>query len=534
MKVIALGGIEENGKNCYIVETKEDLVIIDMGSKKYDNVSLGVDTVVNDLEYLISKKDKIRGVLVSHTHHQHMGGIEYLIKEIQVPIYGSKYTIEYLKNDVKYQNYQILNEHRPLKLGNLTVENFKLSHSVFGHLGFLIAQGKEAVVYATDYNFNQSAKKSTRTDIEKIIKLKNHYNIKLLLTEAKFADHHGVASGDLSFLPAFNRLTENLQGKLFITLYSDNISGMTNIIKIAAKHKKKIVIIGKKLLTYVNVSKKLGYIDHVSDTFIKVNDIDRYAPSEVIVIVSGDFLEPFETLESLAKKHHPITTIMAKDTVMIASEPSDEIEGIVQQKLDQVSRTHCYITHLKVDVSDHAHEEDIKMMLNFFEPEYIIPINAEYRKLKKIQEIAKNLSYKEDKVKLISNGDVVDIDQNVNIIDTVKTESKLVNKDSKETVAPMLLFDRENLTQEGYVLITLIVDKKNKKLVQDPEVLSGGLMSFDDDENLISKCVEIVKKELKDQPLNDNLSKVKNKVKRFLNNKIGKSPVILTVKIEVK
>lgn len=534
MKIIALGGIEENGKNCYLLETENDLIILDMGSKKYDNISLGVDTVINDLSYLVEKKDKIRGVLISHPHQDHIGGIEYLIKEIQVPIYGSRYTIEYLKGEIKYNQYKILSEDKNIKLGNLIVENFKLSHSVFGHLGYLIAENKEAVVYATDYNFNQSAKKSTRTDVEKIIKLKNQYQIKVLLTEAKYADHNGVASGDLSFLPAFNRLTENLQGKLFITLYSNNISGMTNVIKVAEKHKKKIVIVGKKLLTYVNVSKRLGYIDHVSDMFIKINDISRYNDNEVIVIVAGDFLEPFQTLEKLSKKNHPITTITSKDTVMIASEPQDEVEGVVQTILDQVSRTHCKITHLKVDVSDHAHEEDIKMMLNFFGPEYIIPINAEFRKLKKIQEIAKNLSYKEDKVKLISNGDVIDVNQNVTIIDKIKTESKLVNKESKETVAPMLLYDRETLTEEGYVLITLVVSKNSKKLIQDPEVLSGGLMSFDDDENLITKCVEMVKKELKDQPINDNLIKIKNKIKRFLNNKIGKSPVILTVKIEVK
>ncbi len=167
MKIIALGGLEENGKNCYIIETKDDIIVIDIGSKKYDNLSLGVDTVVNDISYLVKNKKKVRGILISHSHHDHIGGIEYLINEIKVPVYGSEYTIEYLKRDIKYNQYKMLDESKSIKLGNLIVENFKLSHSVFGHLGFLIAKNKEAIVYASDYNFNQSAKESTRTDIEK-------------------------------------------------------------------------------------------------------------------------------------------------------------------------------------------------------------------------------------------------------------------------------------------------------------------------------------------------------------------------------
>ncbi len=535
IKLMALGGVEESGKNSYIIESEKDIIIIDKGSKKFDNLTLGVDTVINSIDYLVKNKDKIRGILISHSHSDNAGGLEYLIKKIPVTIYGSDYTIEFLKNEMKYDKFSVIKPNENFKLGDFVVENFNLSHSVFGHLGFLIALKNDAIVYTTDYNFKQTSKESTRTDVNKIINLKNKYNIKVLLTESKNINKSGVASGDLSFMPKFKRLAENIEGKLFISLYANNISGMVNIIDVAEEYKKKIVIIGKELLTYVNVSKKLGYIDHKTDMFIKIKDISKYKDNQIIVVVSGEYMEPFETLVQLSQKNHPITTIGENDTVMIASEAHDEIEGMVQKTLDKISRTKCTIKHLSVDIPAHAHQEDVKMMINLFEPQYIVPINGEYRKLKKTQQVAQEIGYSEDKVKIISNGDLLKLDdKSLNIIDKIKVEAKLINNDSKETINPLLLHDREAITQEGYVLITLVVDKKSKRLVQDPEILSGGLMSFDNDEPLIEKCVEIVKKELKGTLASEGLIKSKNKIKRLLSNKIGKMPVILTVKIEVK
>lgn len=534
-KLIALGGLEENGKNTYLIEDEESIIVLDIGSKKFDNSNLGVDTVVNDIEYLKKNKEKVKAVFISHSHMDQMGGLEKLLEEIKVPVYGSNYTLEFLKNEIKYNQFKEIKYDQTVSIGNFKIESFSLSHSVFGHLGFCISKDKEAIIYATDYNFNQSRNLNTRTDIEKILNLKNKYKIKLLLTESINSIKQGVASGDFSFIAPFQRIAENTKGKLFISLYSQNVAGMLNIINIAEKYKKKIVIIGKDLLTYVNVSKRLGYIEHYNDMFIKIKDINKYPAKDVIVVVSGDFLEPFETLEQLSKPNHPITTIKEEDIVLIASEPFDEIEGTVQKLLDKISRTNCKIKHLNVTVPSHAHEEDIKMMINLFDPEYIVPIKGEYRKLKKVEEIALSLGYSSEKIKLIVNGDVLNISKNgINIEDYIKVNSTLLNNNSKEEIDPLLLYDRETITEEGYVLISLIVDKKSQKLVQEPEVLSGGLMSFNNEKALIDKCIDITTKELKEKVSNDKVIKVKNKIKRFLNTKIGKSPVVLTVKIEVK
>lgn len=533
-KIIALGGLVENGKNCYIVENEKDIIIIDSGSKKFDNRTLGVDTIVNDISYLEKNKDKVKAILISHAHLDQVGGLVFLLEKIKAPIYGSEYTIEFLKNEIKDAEFKVLKDEE-VKIGDFTVDSFSLSHSVFGTLGFLIAKGKDAIAYVSDYNFNQSRKEKVRTDIEKIVNLKQKYNIKMLMTESLNADQIGTASSDFSFLEKFNRVAKNVEGKLFISLYSTNLIGMTNIINIAEKNKKKIVIVGKELLTYVNVSKKLGYIDHRYEMFIKTKDIKRYADNEIIVVVSGDFLEPFETLRKMADKNHPITTIKGTDTVMIASEPHDEIEGSVQKILDKVSRTGCKITNIKVNISSHAHQEDIKMMINLFEPENIMPIKGEYRKMEKVREISEYLGYSGSNIWILENGDVLEVKKDKSYVSNhLKLNSKMKNNTLKETVNPLLLSDRESLTSEGYVLITLIVKRGTNKLLQKPEIYSGGLMNFSDDSQMMNKSLEIVKTELKEGITSEGIMKSKNKVRRFLTNKLGKNPTILTVKIEVK
>lgn len=536
MRIVALGGLEENGKNCYIIESNNEIIVVDVGSKKFENASLGIDAIVNDNRYLIENKNKIKGILISHSHLDQMGGLSYLLRELgtDVPVYGSDYTVEFLKKNYKYKNYNVLQYDKVLKLGSFKIEPFTLSHAVFGNYGYVISNGVDAVAYATDYNFNQSRKENVRTDIDKIVTLKNKYNIRALMTESLSADKSGSAAGDTNFLQSFKRYAEMTKGKLFISLYSTNVSGMLNVINLAEELNRKIVIIGRDLLTYVNISKSLGFIEHKSDMFIKTSDIKKYPADQVIVVVSGLYLEPFETLKKLSYKNHPITRIKKDDRVLIASEPDDETEGTAQKLLDFVSRTEASIKHQRINVPSHAHQEDIKMMINLFEPEHIIPIKGEFRKFKNVEEIAENLGYGEQQIHLLENGVVLNMDKNVYVETTIPVGTQLISEQSNEMIDPVLLKDRETISEEGYVLVILIYDKKTKKIIQSPEIISGGLMGFDDDEQLIESCLDIVNKEIKQQKSNaDMIVRIRNKLKRYLNAKIGKSPLILTVKVEV-
>lgn len=537
-KVMALGGLDENGKNCYIIENEKDIIIIDCGSASFGNKSLGIDLVVPDFTYLKNNKDKIRGILISHGHFDQMGALEYLLAEIKVPVYASAYTIEFLKHYLKKKDQELLNEFKysqTLKLGDFKIEAFGLSHAIYGNFGFVLALGDEAIVYATDYNFDQTTTKFGRTDIKKIVELSKKYKIKALLTESTSVDNVGMAAGDQAFNAQLHRTIESTKGRLLVSLYSSNLAGMTNIIRMAEEFDRKIVIIGRDLLNYVNIARNSNYISHKKELFIRINDINKYDDNQLIIVVAGLYAEPFVNLAKMSRGEHNVIQIKETDTVLVASKPYDEIEGEAQHIMDTVARTECTIKNQSINVASHAYQEDVKMLINLFEPEHIVPIKGEYRKFKSVKELAGKIGIGEENVSILKNGEQLEIFNDYALVTNIfNFESTLISVTEQEVINPIVLRDREVLSDNGYVLLIMTFYKGKNEIIQEPEVVSGGLIKFDDDEEIISGCKKIIKNELEKGYTNRELvTKLKTKVSRYLQNNIGKTPIVLPVRMEV-
>ncbi len=538
-KIMALGGLDENGKNCYVIETAEDIIVIEAGSTNFNNKLLGIDIVIPDFNYLIKNKDKVRAILISHGHFDQMGAITYLIEQLNVPVYASSYTIEFLKHYVNKKKYKMLKELKYsgiLRIGQLKIEPFSLSHAIYGNFGFVIAnENKEAIVYATDFNFDQTANRFGRTDIRKIVELSKKYQVKGLMVESVSADCIGMAAGDQSYHAQFARTVESAPGRLIVSLYSSNLAGMTNIIRMAEEYDKKIVIIGRDLLNYVNIARNANYISHKKELFIRISDINKYDENQLIIVVAGLYLEPFTTLAKMSTNRHNIIKINERDTILIASKPYDEIEANAQDILDVIARTECEIKSQKINVASHAYQEDIKMLINLFEPETIIPIKGEYRKFKIMQELVMNVGIGAERVKILKNGEQLEIHDEFAIVNNeFPLEPTLISDDEDEPINPIVLRDREILSDNGYVLLVLTFLKGKQEIIQEPEVISGGLIQFDDDEDLIAGCKKIIKNELeKDYSNRELVTKLKTKVSRYLQNNIGKTPIVLPVRMEV-
>lgn len=537
-KVIALGGLGENGKNTYIVETETDIVIIDAGLSNYSNKQLGIDFILPDYSYLEQNKDKVRGILISHGHLDQMGAIAHILNVVNVPVFGSNYTVSFLKGYIPKAKHKLLKElkySRTLKLGELKIECFKLSHAIFGNLGFLIAQDNDAIVYTTDYNFDQMATEYARTDIKKIVLLANKYNIKALMTETVAIQERGSAGSSQDHVLHLRRYMKTSTGRMIISMYSSNLAGMRNIIDLASKNEKKIVIIGRDLLTYVNVAKEFGYIEHIKDLFVRIQDINKYQDNELIIVIAGIYEDPFVELEKMAKGIHNIIKLKETDNVLIASKAYDETEAYAQKVLDLVSLTGATIAEQKINTASHAHEEDVKMMINLLEPEYIIPIKGEYRKFIHLKTIAKKLGYDEEFIKIIKNGDVLEFVENGSYVSkTLKVPDQLINIKGQEKTNPIILKDREILSENGYVLVIMTFYKGTNTRVQEPELISGGLLAIDDNPLIKEGCMKIAIREIDAATDSRELvNKIKNKMGRYLNTKIGKVPMVLPIRIEV-
>lgn len=537
-KIIALGGLGENGKNTYIVETENDIIIIDAGLSNYSNKKLGIDFILPDYSYLEQNKEKVRGILISHGHLDQMGAIAHILNVVEVPVYGSNYTVSFLKGYIPKGKHKLLKEikyNRKLKLGNMQIESFKLSHAIFGNLGFLVANGKDGIVYTTDYNFDQTANEYARTDIKKIVTLGNKYNIKALMTETLAVEERGSAGSSQDHMLHLRRYINSSTGRMIISIYSSNLAGMRNIINLAAQNEKKIVIIGRDLLTYVNVAKEFGYIEHIKDLFVRIQDINKYEDNDLIIVIAGIYEDPFVELEKMAKNMHNIINLKATDNVLIASKPYDETEAYAQKVLDLVSLAGATITEQKINTASHAHEEDVKMMINLLDPEYIVPIKGEYRKFIHLKSIANKLGYQDEYIKIIKNGDVLELVENGSYVSkTIKVPDQLININGKEKTNPIILKDREILSENGYVLVIMTFYKGTNTRVQKPELVSGGLLNIDDNQMIKDGCMKIVEREIGAATDSRELvNKIKNKMGRYLNTKLGKVPMVLPIRIEV-
>ncbi|MGL5020457.1 MAG: ribonuclease J [Mycoplasmatales bacterium] len=537
-KIIALGGLDENGKNAYVIETEKDMVLIEAGSANFNNKSLGIDLVLPDFSYVVKNKEKLRGILISHGHFDQMGGLQYLLDQVKVPVYSSYFTTEFLKTCINKKNHNLLKEIKysnSTMLGSLIVEVFSLSHAIFGNFGFSIAFEGESIVYATDYNFDQTTNKFARTDVKKIVEITNKYKVKALLTESVGIENSGMAAGGQHFQHSFHRFVEQSRDRIIISLFSSNLAGMNNIIKIAEEFDRKIVIIGRDLLTYVNISRNSNYISHKRDLFVRIADISKYEDNQLIIVVAGLHDEPYIQLGKMARGTHNIIQIKETDDVLIASKAYDEIETMAQTTLDVIARTHCSIKSQNINVPSHAYQEDVKMMVNLFEPQLIIPIKGEYRKQKAIQQVASTIGYSFNDVHLLSNGSIFEIfDEYGTVTDELALENAMISEKKGNKINPIILKDREVLSDNGYVMIILSFYKNSSEIIQEPEIISGGLIKFDDDENIIDGCRKIIISELQKSYSNRELiTKLKTKVSRYLQNSIGKTPMVLPVRMEI-
>jgi len=538
IKLVALGGAAENGKNMYFLQYKEHGILFDAGLTNYDNKAIGIDSLMPDISYL---KDKhISAILISHGHMDQMGAINQVIKQHpNVPVYGSDYTIEFLKLSCpKDANLQTLKYDSILKINDFEIEPFRLSHAIFGNYGYLVNTPDGAIVYATDYNFNQTVSVTERTDIQKIVNFNNKYKILLLMTETIAIEEEGVAASGQEDILKFSNIVEHSNGKTIVSLYSSNVSGINNIIDVAEKLDKKICILGRDLLTYVNLSRRQGYLKHSKDRFKKLSDLKNIDPTKQLIIVSGLYEEPFKELEKVATGSNSLFTIDRNDTIIIASKPYDKIEGYAQSVNDKLARTMALIVKQKLNISSHAQKEDVKMMINLFQPRFIAPIKGEYRKQVQLEIEAVKLGYDNSQIVIMANGELIEIDQKEAVM-TKKidiTDILIKNERNSQTETnPIVIRDREVLSQNGYLTIILTVDRNSKKLIKIPEIFSGGLSKFDDDIEIMESLQKIVKTAFDDNSIDAKKRQTTIRIKsiRYLENKIGKSPMVLQVLLEV-
>ncbi len=553
IKIFALGGLGENGKNLYCVDVDNQLFILDAGLKYPGNEFLGVDSIIPDFSYLEHYQNKIAGLFLSHGHEDHIGAVPKLLKTIKMPVYGSNFTLALLKDSMLEQGLTI-NEYKmfvvdgmkPLMFNDVKVEFFRTTHSIPESMGISIITKDGSIVYAPDYTFNQNTRNSYKTDFKQLSKIANH-EILCLMTESLGCEHAGSSKDIRKLDHILNQTFNQAEGRIIVSAFSTDLNRIQHVIDIALQHDREIAIIGRRTQRTVDVAINLGYLKIPKQKLINLRFIDENNENELpnaVVFVTGDRHEPFYMLQRMVKKLDKLIHINNEDTVLMLTPPIPGTERIAARTLDVLYRHDVNV--VKISKSDlppsHALAEDVKLLVNFLNPRFVIPIIGEYRHQYALRNVVITMGYDAKRVLMLDNGQIALINNKkvISLSERVDAPEILVDGSLEGDIGDVVLRDRELLAEDGVILIIANVNSRTRKILTDPEIVSRGFIYMKDNDGLISGISEqfllVATNELQGKYINwkNFKQQVKKRVSNYVYRHTKRSPIIIPVIIDTQ
>uniref|UniRef100_UPI00403FB4EA ribonuclease J n=1 Tax=Sporosarcina sp. FSL W8-0480 TaxID=2954701 RepID=UPI00403FB4EA len=552
LSVFALGGINEIGKNMYVLEYGDDLLVIDCGSKFPDESLLGVDLIIQDISYLQENKDRIRALLVTHGHEDHIGGIPYLLKQINMPIYATRLTLGLI--ELKLKEHRLLREterflvdnESTFEFGEINVSFFKTSHSIPDCLGIVFQTPEGTVVHTGDFKFDLTPVGGDYADLHKMAEIGQN-GVLLLLSESTNAERPGFSLSERVVGEHIEEAFRKADQKIFISTFASNVHRLQQIIDAAVKTNRKIGLLGRSMVNVFSVAEELGYLKLPEGMLIEANQINGMDPEQVVVICTGSQGEPLAALSRLSTGTYRQVSILPGDTVILASSPIPGNEKSVSRIVDNL-----YLLGAKViygsgsasgmHVSGHGFQEELKLMLTLMKPKYFIPIHGEYRMLQQHRILAESVGVEGENIFIINNGDVVDIERSVaRQTRTVQAGHVFVDGMGIGEVGKIILRDRKLLAEEGMLLIIITISKSDGKLIMKPDTVSRGFIYEREAEDLFKELNELVvtivdnteTEHLSRGRKNDLKHTIRRSIEKLLFARTKKRPMILPFIIEI-
>ena len=551
IKFFALGGLGEHGKNMYIVEVNERIFILDSGIKHPSLDLLGVDAVIPDMEYIFENKDRVKALFLSHGHTDHIGAVPEILKEMNIGVYGTHFTISILEKELAdlgmnvkdYRLYRI-NEDKELTFGNVKVSFYATSHNIPESLGIVISTPDGAVVYAPDFTFSANSDKKYKTGFHRLGEISKE-KVLLLLPESLGAGNIGRTVSD-NFL--IHTVTEQLKtkGRKIFAMYSNDLDRMQKVINIASSFNKKIAIIGKRTRKIISVAMETNYLNIPDDNFVNLKYIDDHNDNDyddLVVIVTGELSEPFLHIQRMATGKDRLIEIKDTDTVILISPHVKGYPKTFSDTMDELARTNAKVINMtKRELrSSHASPEDLKMLYMMLNSEYIAPVIGEYRHQYAHMQVALDAGYKKENILLLENGEVITFLDGVlqTQKDFVTTGDVLIDGSVVGNINSVVVKDREMLAQGGIVIINVIVDARYKEVLAEPAIVLQGVTN--------NKQVEADIYDIIDEVVHDTLDYhfgekyldwqvIKKEIKDLVSKRIAKecglNPIVLAVVLD--
>lgn len=547
IKIIPLGGVNEVGKNIMAIEYKNDIFVIDCGLKFPDDDMYGIDLVIPDITYLIKNKDRVRGIFLTHGHEDHIGALPYILKQINVPVYGTKLTLGILSVKLKehYIDYVELNVIKPrdvIKVGSVTMEFIKNNHSIADAVSIAIHTPLGIVYHTGDFKIDFTPIDGEIADLGRIAEL-GKKGIICMLGESTNVEKPGYTISERVIGKTFEDIFSKAKSRIIVATFASNVHRIQQIINAAAMYGRKVAISGRSMENITGVAKELGYIQFDDNVLIGIDEVNRWAPDKIVIITTGTQGEPMSALARMASGEHKKVSIEAGDTVILSATPIPGNEKLVSRVINKLFKSGAEVIYeslAKVHVSGHACQEELKLMLALAKPKFFIPIHGEFRHLKHHVDLAASLGIDRKNMVIMECGDIIEVKRNsIGKIGTVPSGQIFVDGLGVGDVGNIVLKDRKHLSQDGVLTVVVTIDGQSGTIIAGPDIISRGFVYVRESEKLIENIRDLVKEvlvECEEEGIMDwstLKSNIKDTLRSFLYEKTKRRPMILPIIMEI-
>lgn len=546
IKIIPLGGLEQIGMNITAFEYEDTIVVVDCGLAFPDDEMLGIDLVIPDVTYLKDNIEKVKGFVITHGHEDHIGALPYILTELNVPVYATKLTLGIIEGKLKEHNLtksvkrKIVKYGQSINLGCFRIEFIRTNHSIADAAALAIFTPAGIIVHTGDFKIDYTPVFGDAIDLTRFGEL-GKKGVLALMCDSTNVMRPGFTMSEKTVGKTFDHIfAENATHRIIIATFASNVDRVQQIINSAYKYGRKVIIEGRSMVNVITTADELGYINIPENTLIDIENMKNYPDEQIVLITTGSQGESMAALSRMAASIHRKVTINPGDTVILSSTPIPGNEKAVSRVINELTRKGANVIFQDTHVSGHACQEEIKLIYSLVKPQYSIPVHGEYRHLIAQGELAQTVGVEKDNVIILSSGDVLEIgQQGAKIVDRVQAGGILVDGLGVGDVGNIVLRDRQNLAENGIIIVVMTLEKYSNQLLAGPDIVTRGFVYVRESENLIDEAKHVVSEAVYDC-LDGNVNdwgKIKMVVKDSLSNylwkKMKRNPMILPIIMEV-
>jgi len=549
LKIIPLGGLQEVGKNITVLEYENDIIAVDCGLAFPDDDMLGIDLVIPDVSYLEKNIDKVRGIVLTHGHEDHIGALPYVLPLVNVPVYGTRLTLGILENKLDEHNLAkkvkrvTINAGQIIKLGVFSVEFIHVNHSIPDSVSLAIKTPVGTVIITGDFKVDLTPVNSDIINLTRFGEL-GKAGVLLMMCDSTNAERKGTTLSERTVKNSLHSIFQKYADKrIEVATFSSNVHRIQSVITTAAEFKRKVAITGRSMLNIIGTAMELGYLEVPKGLMIDINEIKRYKPDQIVIITTGSQGEPMSALYKMAFSDHEKVSLGPEDVVIISANPIPGNEKYVSRIINELSKKGVHVLHdaiASVHVSGHACQEELKLIHGLVKPKFFMPVHGEQRHLKAHAELAKFMGMKNENILIPDIGRVVELDtDSMKFNGTVPTGKILVDGSGVGDVGNIVLRDRRHLSQDGLIVVVAAIDIENGLLMSGPDIVSRGFVYVRESEELMEQTRNVAKEAIDwcfdngSSEWNEIKTQVRDDLSKFLYQKTKRKPMILPIIMDV-